>query len=441
MKNRIYPKLPYQLMKNQILGLICLGIFILLVQICFFFYKNQQIPLPPNAEFEQDTSQKNILTEFNPNDLDATQWQSLGFSEKQVQTILRYKNIVGGSFSNKEQLKNCYAISDKKFTELSPYILLPEKNQPKEKPTFNSNKGKTLNINRKFNPNDLSQKDWEIMGFSEKQAQTILKYKQYLGGAFHSKEDLKSCFVISEKHYRQMFPYILLNLKQKDNHQEKSKIQYVIFDPNSYDIKDWQSIGFSEKQAQVIINYRDKNLKGNFRNIEDIRNCFVISASKFEEIKPYIQLKTEQLNNNDNIKEHTNIPSVQVKTDFTKIDLNQITFKELKEFGFDDKSAGMLIGFRKKLGGFIKKEQVLETYNIDKNIAEKLISITSLNNSSVVRHTLIEAPEEWLKKHPYFRYSADKITFCRQTNTSEQDIWQCVKATPKMFEKMKLYLK
>ena len=39
-----------------------------------------------------------------------------------------------------------------------------------------------------------------------------------------------------------------------------------------------KKLGFNEKQAQVIVNYRDRNLKGNFKSLDDIEKCFVISA-------------------------------------------------------------------------------------------------------------------------------------------------------------------
>ncbi len=51
--------------------------------------------------------------------------------------------------------------------------------------------------------------------------------------------------------------------------------------------------------------------------------------------------------------------------------MNSVTFKQLLEFGLDEKSAGSMIGFRKKLGGFMTKEQILETYNIDKELVQK----------------------------------------------------------------------
>ena len=100
-----------------------------------------------------------------------------------------------------------------------------------------------------------------------------------------------------------------------------------------------------------------------------------------------------------------------------------------------------MIGFRKKLGGFMNKEQILTTYNIDIPLMEKLLSTAQLNTSNVIKYTLTEAPEEWLKSHPYFKYSADKIIFYRLSEKDEKKLWKLLKIKPEYEAKMKLYLK
>lgn len=80
----------------------------------------------PDVKFIAAAPVSENLSAFDPNTLNHEQWQKLGFSEKQVSTILKYKDIVGGKFVSKEQLKKCYAISEEKFAILSPFILLPE---------------------------------------------------------------------------------------------------------------------------------------------------------------------------------------------------------------------------------------------------------------------------------------------------------------------------
>ena len=90
---------------------------------------------------------------------------------------------------------------------------------------------------------------------------------------------------------------------------------------------------------------------------------------------------------------------------------------------------------------FVSKNQILETYNIDKNEAEKLLDLSPLNPNNITKYNLTDAPEEWLKNHPYFKYYANKILFFRVTYPSEKEIFKKINAKPEDLAKMKLYLK
>lgn len=442
------PKLPHLIRRRQYIAFATLGIFIIILQLFFNLYRRTTESPLQKIEFIENEEKPIPLSEFNPNELDFKQWEKLGFSEKQVKTILKYKNIVGGIFISKEQLKKCYAISLEKYAKLEPYILLPETASEKDfkKNHFKFFEKKELKVSGKFNPDFYSENDWEKLGFSEKQAAAIVKYKNYLGGSFVSKEKFRECFIINDENYAKLHSYLILPEKTPENFEDnkrkllsdKPKIKYFEFNPNELNTEGWQKLGFSEKQAQVIVNYRDKNLKGSFRSLEDLEKCFVISAEKFSEIKPYIKLAVLTSSPQNSI----NLPKgVITKTDFSKTDLNKITFAQLIEFGFDEKSAGSFIGFRNKLGGFVNKSQIFETYNIDKNIAEKLSETSPLENDNIKKYNLINAPEDWLKSHPYFKYYANKILFLRVSYTSENEIFKKLKAKPEEETKMKLYLK
>ena len=430
-------RLPFQMKRNQFIGLGILGLIILLVHLGIYYLKNQKEEKPVLVDIVDKTEQQNIvLSEFNPNDLSAEEWQKLGFSERQVKIILKYKDIVGGRFISKEQLAKCYVISPEKFVELEPFILLPKAKNEFQKNTFRK---RELNISGKFNPDFYTEKDWVKLGYSEKQAVSIIKYKNYLGGSFRSKEKFKECFIISDEDYLRLAPYLILpENEEKKESLVSNKIKYNYFDPNVLDLEGWKNLGFSEKQAQVILNYKERNLRGSFKNLEDIQKCFVISVDKFLELKPWIKIKEQE--QKSITEELTKLKEVQ-KTDFSKIDVNQITFKQLEEFGFDEKSAASFLGFRKKIGGFVDKKQILETYNISQDLAKKLIEITNLDASKIQRYSLKDAPEDFLKNHPYFRRYGDKIIFFRITYPEEKEIFKKIKATPEEVAKMKLYLK
>ena len=432
-------QLVFSMRKKQIFGLFAFALLISSLQLVLYFLKNNNPPNNPSVHFTTSTIDKPeiFLTEFNPNALSKEDWQKLGFSDKQAQTILKYKGILGGNFSSLEEIQKCFVISDEKFEELKPYIRLENTTiqNGKSNVEFKSNyHSKDLKISQKFNPNSYTESDWVILGFSEKQAETILKYKKFLGGTFTSKEEIKKCFVINDTSYNQLAPFLLLPETKaiKKFTSTSTKVQLKPFDPNSYSKEDWIAIGFSEKQAQTILNYKSKVLKGSFKSPEDLKKCFAVSPEKFAELQPYIRIQKT---------ENTNQTVIAQETDFSKLDINSISYKQLLEYGFEEKAAGSLVGFRKKLGGFVTKEQVLETFNIDKDLTSKLLATIQLDPTGIQKYDLVTAPEEWLKNHPYFKYSADKIIYYRTTYPDEKKIWKFLKLKSEYETRMKLYLK
>jgi len=185
---------------------------------------------------QTEQSGKEVLSEFDPNQLDQQDWMKLGFSEKQSNTIIKYKYSLGGYFSNSQQLSECFVISEKKFAELKPYIVFGDFEKYKNQNSNFQFKDSNQKINyKKFNPNQYSQKDWQNIGFSEKQAVSIIKYKMSLGGNFSSLEQIKSCYMISERKFNEMKPYIVLTSvasKPKQSVRDNSSIKLIEAEEN-----------------------------------------------------------------------------------------------------------------------------------------------------------------------------------------------------------------
>lgn len=88
------------------------------------------IDLPEDVEYKiekQKVEQKlvekiELKDKFNPNNLNYEDWMKLGFTDKQVTTILNFKRSLGGRFKDAKTLKKCYAISEEKFKEIEPHL-------------------------------------------------------------------------------------------------------------------------------------------------------------------------------------------------------------------------------------------------------------------------------------------------------------------------------
>ncbi|WP_298773950.1 helix-hairpin-helix domain-containing protein [uncultured Empedobacter sp.] len=301
---------------------------------------------------------KDSLKPFNPNDLSLEGWMSLGFSERQAEVIIKYKGIVGGEFTSKEQIKKCYVIDEEKYRELSPFILLPTQSKSN---FIDYTFSKTKVVYKNFNPNDLPQQGWEKLGFSPKQAETIMKYKQIIGGKFTSKEQIRKCFVIDDEKYAEMNAYILLPEKSKEDEKLSSKqigknIQYIKFNPNNYSEKDWQKLGFSSKQAISILKYKTI-LGGQFKTKEQIKKCYIISDEKYQEMEPYIDLPT-------NVEYKAELPKVENKVE--KIELtekfnpNNLNHEDWIKLGFTEQQVNTILKFKRSLGGKFKDAKTLK---------------------------------------------------------------------------------
>src|SRR5690606_39584975 len=57
-----------------------------------------------------------------------------------------------------------------------------------------------------FDPNDLSEAKWKMLGFTEKQIRVIKNYESK-GGQFRTKADVAKLYVVSAEHFERLAPY------------------------------------------------------------------------------------------------------------------------------------------------------------------------------------------------------------------------------------------
>jgi len=170
------------------------------------------------------------------------------------------------------------------------------------------------------------------------------------------------------------------------------KVESFSFNPNTVSVEDLRRLGFSEKQAQAIDNYRKKG--GRFRRASDFGKSYVVADSVFDRLEPFI-----------------NIP----KLDINKAD--SAAFDDLP--GIGPYFAGKMVSYRASLRGYSRKEQLMEIYNFDKekyNALEDLITC-----SSPEPYPLWSLSEEELSKHPHIsRQEAHGIVLFRQHHSPSE---------------------
>lgn len=171
------------------------------------------------------------------------------------------------------------------------------------------------------------------------------------------------------------------------------RVESFRFNPNTVSLEDLMRLGFSEKQAQSILNYRAKG--GRFRRPADFAKSYVVADSVFDRLEPYI--------------------------DIPRIDLNQADSAAFETLpGIGPYFAAKMVSYRASLGGYSHPEQLLEIYHFDREKYDALKDLVSC--SPPVPYPIWTLSERELARHPYIsRDEAHSIVLYR--THQPQDTW------------------
>ena len=160
------------------------------------------------------------------------------------------------------------------------------------------------------------------------------------------------------------------------------------FDPNTVSVGDLQRLGFSRKQAEAIDNYRQKG--GRFRRKDDFAKSYVVADSVYERLAPFIDIPLLDLNAADSA-----------------------AFDALP--GIGPYYAARMAAYRKELGGYSFKEQLMDIRGMDADRYAGLQDLVEVGPSRPF--PLWSAPEDSLALHPYIdRRAARGIVLYRDNN-------------------------
>lgn len=164
------------------------------------------------------------------------------------------------------------------------------------------------------------------------------------------------------------------------------------FDPNTISLEDLQRLGFSQRQAQSIINYR--NSGGRFRRKEDFAKSYVVDDSVFQRLEPFIEIPRLDLNKADSA-----------------------AFDALP--GIGPYYASRMVSYRKELRGYSYKEQLLDIRGFDQDRFDGLQDLVSVGPADP--YPIWTLPEDSLKLHPYIdKYVAHGIVLYRDYHPRNQ---------------------
>jgi DNA uptake protein ComE-like DNA-binding protein len=148
------------------------------------------------------------------------------------------------------------------------------------------------------------------------------------------------------------------------------------FNPNTVSVEELCRLGFTQRQAESIDAYRRKG--GRFHRRSDFAKSYVVSDSIYRRLEKYI--------------------------DIPLVDINAADSTALDDLpGIGGWYASKIIEYRKLLGGYSYKEQLMDIYRFDQERYDRICDLIEVGREGVVPFDLWGLPADSLCKHPYIR--------------------------------------
>ncbi|TCC87037.1 hypothetical protein EZ428_22830 [Pedobacter frigiditerrae] len=200
----------------------------------------------------------------------------------------------------------------------------------------------------------------------------------------------------------QQRPTYYSKIRNQIEDSETTPLSLFKFDPNKIDLVQWQKLGLSAKQAQSIVNYRNKG--GKFYKPEDLQRMYAITPKKYKALLPYIEIENISFANKFEKKAYPE-RTPYVKKELVVVEINGADTLQLDEIkGVGAAFARRIVKYREKLGGFYKKEQLLEVYGLDSVKFVEIKDQVKIDVSNIKKININTAEFEDLKSHPYLKY-------------------------------------
>ncbi len=192
---------------------------------------------------------------------------------------------------------------------------------------------------------------------------------------------------------------VLVEMPTQNLQPVKDSLKLFKFNPNEISQHEWELLGFSQKQAKAIVNYRTK--AGDFNKPTDLLKLFVVDSARYLKLEPYITLESRS--------EQTVVRTLQ-------LDVNSAEMEDWVRLpGIGTKRADRILKFRSALGGFTSTSQVSETYGLDSATFSRIEDQLTISDNSWQLISVNRMPPDSLAMHPYISEKlANEIVLYRE---------------------------
>ncbi|TMM31953.1 hypothetical protein FDT66_00370 [Polaribacter aestuariivivens] len=219
------------------------------------------------------------------------------------------------------------------------------------------------------------------------------------------------------------------------------------FNPNYISDAKGEQLGMSLEEIDRLLAYRKTNKFVNSK--KEFQKVTKVSDSLLNKISPYFKfpdwvVKRSQTSSSQ--KENRSFYSKKPKHKISSTDINKATAKDFQTIsGIGPAFSERIINYRKKLQGFSFENQIYEVWNLDKDIANKVLNTFRIIEKPIIQKININtATFKEVLRNPYIDYELCKKIFNYRDEVAElQDIKELtnIKGFPlDKYDRIVLYL-
>ncbi len=274
------------------------AVLILSTLILLVLFANKLIDYLPKEAPEDFTEMKELIAEwerekdeaekrsegswftFDPNTISVQELESLDLPGNIKKNLVSYRKA-GGHFKVRDDFRKIYGMNDSLFAIAEAYMKIAEDKQYR---TTVAAKEETIELHP-FDPNKASLNELKDLGFSEFQANNLIRYRNS-GGSLTQKADLLRIYGIDSVLFKRVEAYLLIPLEINPA-TPKPEVPIVPIDLNTADSASLMALsGIGPAYASRIIKYRE--LLGGYYSKEQVMEVYNFPEETYENISPHI---------------------------------------------------------------------------------------------------------------------------------------------------------
>ena len=252
-----------------------------------------------------------------------------------------------------------------------------------------------------FDPNTVTYDELLLLGFDKRTAVGIVKYRT-AGKVFGIAEELALCYGVTDSMFARVRPYIKIGskyaTKPKAEHfgslhnslpKRFSPRPFEKFGIDTVGVNYLRRIGFSTRQAEALIEYRERG--GGIFSMNELRDCYAVSEEMADSLAHFVILSVR--NPYEGLIEINSADSATLR----------------KVRGIGAKTVVAVMQYRKLLGGFVRKEQIAELKCVTTENFERICEQIYCDSCKISKIDINFAPASDFEAHPYMSKRALKL--------------------------------